>query len=186
MGTSSNVVSGKADVYIAPETAAIPGLTGNATDFTGGGFTALGYTDDGVEIDYTATDAEIRVDEESFPIDVLIDKESASISVKLAETTMQNISYALTGATLAGDQVTFGGLERPNIFRIGVQGKAPADPATPTLFKTRQIVFYRVYAKSAMKMHYKRNGKVMIQVQFVALADSTQPATQRAGIFKDS
>ena len=178
MATVSNVISGSAALYIAAETVAIPTLTGNVATF--GAFTEIGYTDDGIEVDYSATDAEIRVDEESFPVDVLIDKESASISVKMAETTMQNLYFALTGATFTGgNEITFGGLARPNIFRIGVQGPAP------TTNKTRQIIFFRVYAKSAMKLHYKRNAKVTYQVQFMALADSTQPVNSRAGIFKD-
>ncbi len=179
MGDVSKVISGSGAVYIAAETVAIPTLSGDpATDFAA--FTAVGYTDDGVEIDYTAKDAEIRVDEESFPVDVLIDQESASISVKMAETGMENLYFAMTGATFNGtDQITFGGLARPNIFRIAFSGPAP------TTNKVRELVLYRVYAKSAMKMHYQRSKKVFYQVQFMALADSTQPLTARAGICQD-
>ena len=179
MGDVSKVISGSGAVYVAAETVAIPTLTGNPTsDF--GNFTAVGYTEDGVEFDYSATDTEIRVDEESFPVDVLIDKESASVSMKMAETDMQNLYYALTGATFTGgNTITFGGLPRPNIFRIGFSGPAP------TTNKTRELILFRAYAKSALKMAYKRNAKVMYQVQFMALADSTQPANERAGIVKD-
>ena len=179
MGDVSKVISGSGAVYIAAESVAIPTLSGDpVTDFAA--FTAVGYTDDGVEIDYTATDTEIRVDEESFPVDVLIDKESASVSVKMAETDMQKLYFAMTGATFNGtDQITFGGLPKPNIFRVGFSGPAP------TTNKTRELVLYRVYAKSALKMHYKRNAKVMYQVQFMALADSTQPVNARAGIVQD-
>jgi hypothetical protein len=179
MGDVSKVISGSGAVYVAAETVAIPNLSGNPTsDFSA--FTAIGYTEDGVEIDYQATDTEIRVDEESFPVDVLIDKESASVSVKMAETEMQNLFFAITGATFTGgNTIDFGGLPRPNIFRVGFSGPAP------TTNKTREMILYRTYAKSALKMHYKRNAKVMYQVQFMALADSTQPESERAGKIKD-
>jgi hypothetical protein len=179
MGDVSKVVSGSGAVYIAAETVAIPNLTGNPTaDFAA--FTAVGYTDDGVEIDYSASDTEIRVDEESFPVDVLIDKESASVSIKMAETDMGNLYFAMAGATFTGgDTIVFGGLERPNIFRIGFSGPSPDTN------KTRELILFRAYAKSALKMHYKRNAKVMYQVQFMALADSTQPAAARAGRVHD-
>ena len=179
MGDVSKVISGSGAVYVAAETVAIPNLTGNPTsDFSA--FTEVGYTEDGVEFDYSASDVEIRVDEESFPVDVLIDKESASISIKMAETGMQNLYYALTGATFTGgNTIAFGGLPRPNIFRIGFSGPAP------TTNKTRELILFRAYAKSALKMHYKRNAKVFYQVQFMALADSTQAVNERAGLVKD-
>jgi hypothetical protein len=179
MADGTKVISGSGAVYVAAETVAIPNLTGNPTsDFSA--FTPVGYTDDGVEIDYSAKDTEIRVDEESFPIDVLIDTETASISVKMAETGMDKLFLALTGATFTGgDTIVFGGLARPNIFRVGFSGPSPDTN------KTRELILFRCYAKSALKMHYKRNAKVMYNVQFVALADSTQPAAARAGRFHD-
>ena len=176
--SNANVISGSAALFIAAETVAIPTLTGNVANFNA--FTEIGYTQDGVEFDYSATDVEVRADEESFPVDVLLDKETASVSVKMLESTIQNLYFALTGATFTGgNEITFGGLPRPNIFRIAVQGPAP------TTNKVRQIVLFRVYAKSAIKLHYKRTAPVFYQVQFMALADSTQPANSRAGIFRD-
>lgn len=178
MGDVSKVISGSGAVYVAAETVAIPNLTGNPTsDF--GNFIAVGYTDDGVEIDYSAKESEIKVDEESFPVDVLIDTETASVSVKMAETDMEKLSLAMAGSTLTGSTITFGGKEKPNIFRVGFSGPAP------TTNKTRELILFRAYPKSALKMHYKRNAKVMYNVQFVALADSTQPVNARAGKFQD-
>ena len=176
----SEVISGFGTLYIAPElTVAIPTLTGNASDFAA--FDTPGYTEDGVEADYSSTEKEIRVDEESFPVDVLIDKETASFNVKLAQTTMHNLAYAMTGASInvALDTVTFGGKAKPDIFRVAFMGPSPATN------KVRQILFFRCYAKSALKLQYKRNGQVMYQCQFMALADSSQPAASRAGVYQD-
>lgn len=174
----AEVISGTGVLYIAAETVAIPTLTGNATDFNL--FDSPGYTLDGVEVDYSATDKLITVDEESFPVDVLIDKETSSFNVKLAQTTMQNLYYSMTGATLTGgNTVTFGGKVRPDIFRVAFIGPSPATN------KTREILFFRTYAKSALKLTYKRSGELVYQCQFMALADSTQAVGSRAGIYKD-
>ncbi len=174
----ADVITGFGTLFVAPETVAVPTLTGNVGDFSG--FDTPGYTEDGVEVDYSATDKEIRVDEETFPVDIIIDKEVASINVKLAQTTIQNLYYAMTGATLiATDTVAFGGKLRPDKFRVAFMGPSPGATAV------RQILFFRTYAKSAIKLTYKRNGQVMYQCQFMALADSTQPVAQRAGIFQD-
>jgi len=175
----SQVITGFGTLYIAPESVAIPTLTGNASDFSD--FDTPGYTEDGVEVDYQSTEKEIRVDEESFPVDVLIDKEVASINVKLAQTTVQNLYYAMTGATLdlGSNKVSFGGKAKPDIFRVAFQGPSPETNGV------RQIVYFRCYAKSAFKLQYKRNGQVVYQCSFMALADSSQPAASRAGVFQD-
>src|SRR5207244_12886332 len=88
-----SIVTGHGRLFLAPETVAIPTLSGSDGDF--GGFDLLGYTDDGIEADHTSTDKEIRVDEETDPVDVLTDKESNMVAVKLAEATMQNLYYAM-------------------------------------------------------------------------------------------
>jgi hypothetical protein len=180
MPDGKKVIAGSGAVYIAAETVAIPTLTGSVNNFSA--FTEVGYTEDGIESDYSATDFEVRVDEESYPVDVLIDKETSSLSFKMAETSMQNLYYAITGATFTGgDTVTFGGKAKPDIFRVGFIGPGSDGP-----LKIRQLLLFRAYPKSAFKAHYKRSGKVVYQVQFMCLADSTQPAGSRAGIWKDS
>lgn len=177
----AQVIAGFGTLYIAPFSAAIPTLTGApASDFPSPTWDTPGYTDDGIEFDYSATDKEIHVDEESFPVDVLIDKEVGSANVKLAQTSMQNLYYAMTGANFNGtDTITFGGNSRPNFFRLGFSGPGPGTTGI------REICLFKVYPKSAVKVHYKRNDKIVYQVQFMVLADSTQAAGSRGGTFKD-
>src|SRR5437773_6022828 len=135
------ITTGHGRLYLAPETVAIPNLTGADGDFSGT-FDLLGYTDDGVEADHTSTEKEIRVDEETDPVDVLTDKESNMVSVKLAEATMQNLYYAMSGATLpSADVITFGGKPRPNIFRLGFVMPSERN-ATTLLQGTRELVLF--------------------------------------------
>ena len=174
----SQVVIGSAKLFIAAEAIAIPTFSGAETDFAA--FTAVGYTNDGIECDHGATFHEVHADEESDPIDVSIDKETHGVSVKMIESGLQNLYYAMAGATFNGsDEITFGGKAKPDLFRIGVIGPSPAAN------KTRELIIYRAYPKSALKLHYKRNMELIYQVQFVALSDSTQPAKARTGMYKD-
>lgn len=176
---SSQLIIGPAQFFITPYTGAFPTLTGvAATDFSA--FDSPGYTNDGVEADHTTTEKEIRADEESDPIDVIIDKESNGVSVKLIQTTMQNLYYAMAGATLPdANTITFGGKFRPDLFTIGLVGAATREG------KIREMLLYRCYAKTALKIKYQRTSEAIYQVSFMALADSTQPALARTGIYKD-
>jgi hypothetical protein len=175
---STEVTIGPSQIFIAPESVAIPPLTGNVSDFAA--FDTPGYTEDGVELDHTTTDHEVRADEESDPIDIIIDKETNGISVKLLQTNMKNLYYAMAGATMPdADTITFGGKQRPDIFRVGVVG--PSTRAN----RTRFMLLYRVYAKTALKIQLKRAKEAIYQVNFIALADSTQAAGARTGIYKD-
>jgi hypothetical protein len=175
---SSQLIIGPAQLFIAPDTVAIPTLTGNASDFAA--FDSPGYTSDGLEADHTTTDKEIRADEESDPIDVIIDKESNGVNVKLIQTTMQNLYYAMAGATMPdAATITFGGKFRPSIFRIGVIGPSTREGLT------RFLLLYRCYAKTALKIKMQRTSEAIYQVNFVALADSTQPLLARTGTYKD-
>ena len=176
---SKQVTIGPSTLFIAPESIAIPTLTGvAATDFAG--FDTPGYTEDGVELDHTTTEHEVRADEESDPIDIIIDKETNAVNIKFLQTTMKNLYYAMAGATMPDPStITFGGKSRPDIFRIGVVG-----PSTREGF-TRFLLLFRAYAKSALKVQLKRAKEAVYQVSFVALADSTQALGARTGLYKD-
>jgi len=172
MGNVSNVISGSAQLFYAPAGTAVPTLTGNVGAF--GTFTEVGFTDKGIELDYTATDKDIEVDELTSPVDVLITKEKLEISVVLAESTLENLFIAISGGTLvSAAELTIGGKVRPTEFLLGVHGPAP-NPTNPLVVGVRQIIIYRAMPKGNPKMHYTRRDKVMYQAKFEALADSTR------------
>ena len=174
MGNVANVISGPASLYIMPDSPTIvyPTLTGSANDFSA--FSQLGYTDKGVEFDYSSTDKDIDVDELTSPVDVLITAEKLTIGVTLAETQLQNLYYSISGGTLVGtNEITIGGLVRPVRFVMGLIGPAPVSSSTP--LGIREILIYRVISKGTVKMHYQRKDKLMYQAQFQALGLSTLP-----------
>jgi|SRR5581483_2389203 len=167
MGNTANVIYGPAQLFIAPAGTAQPTLTGSATNFAA--FAQPGFTDDGIEFDYTATIKDVMVDELTSPAAVILTAEKLVITAKLAEATLQNLFYAIAGAVqVSTTHLTTGGLTAPNEFMLGVMGPAP------TTNKTRQILVYRTIQKAAVKMHFQRKDKVIFNCQFEALADSTK------------
>jgi hypothetical protein len=169
MGNVANVIVGSAQLFIADAGTPVPTLTGNASDFAA--FTDPGFTDDGVEMDYTPSMKKIMVDELSSPVKQVITAEDLVIAVKLAETTLQNLFYALAGGVLvSATEITLGGLTIPNEFVLGFIGPSPSTPNA-----VREGVIYRVIQKQAVKAHYQRKDKQIYQCQFEAMADSSFP-----------
>jgi hypothetical protein len=178
MADVANVISGPATLYIAPDGTTIPTLTGNASDFAA--FSQPGYTDKGIEFDYASTDKEIDVDELTSPVDVLITGEKLTVSVSLAETTLQNLYFAISGGTLTtATRLDIGGKIRPSRFVMGIMGPAPSTNLT------RQIVIYRCISKGTVKLHYQRKDKLLYQCQFMALGVSTLPINQNLCTIQD-
>jgi len=167
MGDVANVISGPGQLFIAPKGTALPTLTGNASDFAL--FSQPGFTDKGIEIDYTSTDKDIDVDELTTPVDVLITAEKLIVNVSLAETTLQNLYFCISGGTLvSASELTIGGKVRPSEFILGVMGPAPSTNLI------RQILIYRVMPKGNPKLHYQRKDKVMYACQWQGLGDSSR------------
>ena len=171
MGDVANVISGPAQLFIAPDGIAFPTLTGNVNNFAA--FSQPGFTDKGIEFDYASTDKDIDVDELTSPVDVLITGEKLTVTVSLAETTLQNLFFAISGGTLlTANELVIGGKVRPSRFVLGIMGPAPSTNLT------RQILIYRAVPKGTVKMHYQRKDKLMYQAQFQALGLSTLPDGQ--------
>jgi hypothetical protein len=178
MGDVANVISGPATLFIAPDGTAFPTLTGSAGDFAS--FSQPGFTDKGVEFDYASTDKDIDVDELTSPVDVLITAEKLTVTVSLAETTLQNLYYAISGGTLVSTaQLTIGGKLRPSKFVMGIMGPAPSTGLV------RQILIYTVIPKGTVKMHYQRKDKLMYQASFQALGRSDKAAGANLCIIQD-
>ena len=64
------------------------------------GLTEVGYTEDGVTIEYSVDAADVEVAEETFPINRVITKETLAITCNLAESSLLNITRGMIGAKL--------------------------------------------------------------------------------------
>lgn len=87
-------------------------MAGNAANLNTGpcwvryGATDLGYTKGGVKIEYKAESVDIEVDQETNPVDVMIKATDYTVSVPLAEYTLENLNLAFPGSEIVTDKTT--------------------------------------------------------------------------------
>jgi len=118
--------------------------------------TEVGYTEDGVTIEYAPTINDIEVEEETVPISRVITKEDISITCNMAESDLEQLELALAGSSRAGDVITLGGGEIQN-FAIKIVGTAPSAA-------TRTIYAGYVHPTGTVGMSYKKGEKTIVPV----------------------
>lgn len=121
----------------------------------------IGYTEDGVTMEYTADEADIEVEEETFPIDRVITKETTAITCNMAESSLFNMDKAMAGSVLSGNVITLGG-------GVNKLLNLTLEVITPSGFK-RTYYMPRAHATGAVGMPYKKGEKTLIPVTFQAL-----------------
>ena len=152
MGTISNVMVGVATLEFGDEGGV-------------GAFTLVGYTEDGVNLEYTADTSDIEVEEETFPIARPITKETLAVTCNMAESSLANMDAAIAGSVLAAPQITIGkivggGVQKEKAIRI--VGTNPA--GTP-----RTILIASATATGTVGMQYRKGEKTIVPVTFQAL-----------------
>ena len=118
--------------------------------------TEVGYTEDGVNIEYAPTVENIKVAEETVPINRVITDEDITITCNMAESDLEQLELALAGASRAGDVITLGGGTLQN-FAIKIVGTAPAGA-------TRTIYAGYVHPTGTVGMSYKQGEKTIVPV----------------------
>lgn len=125
------------------------------------GYTEVGYTEDGVTLEYNADTADIDVEEETLSLDRVITKERLSVKANLAEASLYNLGAAMAGASLSGNIITLGGgVIRKVALRI--TGLSPAG-------YTRGIFIAKATAIGTVGMPFKKGEKTVVPVEFQAL-----------------
>ena len=137
-----------------------PGGTAPAMSFSSP-FTEVGYTEDGVTMEYAAEATDIMVHEETFPIDSAITKESITVTCNMAEASLTNINNAMAGAVLSGNIITLGdGVNKT--MNLKIEGTSPAG-------YLRAIQIPKAVASGTVGMSYKKGEKTIIPISFKAL-----------------
>lgn len=135
-------------------------LTYHTTPNTASGSvsTELGYTEDGVTIEYTPTIADIEVEEQTFPIGRVITKEEIKVTCNCAENLAANLLQALAGG-LGTPIVLDGGVMQD--FSLKIYGDSPAG-----LHRTIYIPY--AHTVDTVAMSYKKGEKTIIPITFSA------------------
>lgn len=179
MGNVANVIVGSGILFVAPFGTAPPSLATLPTEaaWLAAGWKEPGYTDSGVEFDYTPGYKEIKVDEEASPVKRLLDTENLSITAGLAEATIENLNRAIAASTLTNPgtgikTLVVGSLPDASIpdLAIAFQGPSPGGGTD------RVIIAWKARVTSSIKLKYQRADKVVYAVTWGTTADSTQAA----------
>jgi len=132
-------------------------------------FTEVGYTEDGVTMEYAAEQADVVVHEETFPIGSKITSESLSVTCNMAEASLANMNNAMAGAVLSGSKITLGaGVNKT--MNLKIEGTNPAG-------YLRAIHIPLAVAGGTVGMAYKKNEKTIVPVTFKALKGDNPACT---------
>lgn len=132
-------------------------------------FEEVGYTEDGVTMEYSADTADIEVEEETFPIDRVITKEGVQVTCNMAESSMANLAHAMAGAVLTGNILNLGGgvLQEVN---LKIEGLTPAG-------FLRAVHVPKATATGRVGMSYRKGSKTVVPVTFQALKGDSPACT---------
>lgn len=132
-------------------------------------FTEVGYTEDGVTVEYTVDEADIDVAEETFSIGRVITKEAAIVTCNMAESSLYNIDKAMAGSVLSGSILTLGGGVNKRM-NLKIEG---TDPDGFLLAIHVPIAT----AMGAVSMSYMKGVKNIVPVTFQALKGTEAAVT---------
>ena len=132
----------------------------------------VGYTEDGVTIEYSPAVADIEVEEETFPIDRALTKETLTITCNCAETSITNLGYAIAGAVGLTSPILIGAaaagvggvLQKFSLKIVGIG---------PTGGFVRTILCPYVNPTGAVGMSYKKGEKTIVPMSFLAYKGDT-------------
>jgi len=148
--TVANVLTGVAELSV--------GTKGIAADVP------VGYTEDGVNFEYSADVSDIETEEETFPINRVITKETITVTCNCAESSIANIGYAIAGADGAVTPVLIGAAAGGGVLQtcsIKIVGVNPSGAA-------RTIELLYAHPTGTVGMAYKKGEKTVVPMSFVA------------------
>jgi len=129
----------------------------------------VGYTEDGVTVEYTADTIDIEVEEETFAINRVIAKETLAVTCNMAENIMDNLNDAMPGAVRVGNVITLdAGVNKT--MNLKIQGTNPAG-------FHREILIPNATTTAAVGMSYRKGGKTIIPITIQALKGISDTCT---------
>jgi hypothetical protein len=169
--TAGNVFYGFADIWVAPSGTAAPTSTTVLQDPAAAGYTSIGFTGEGVELEISKDLQDITVEEQLTPVDTVITALQALVRLQLAEDVIANralaygIGTTVTTAQSAGVQV---GKKTLTLGETLVKKALLVDVANPLGFTTRMHIPI-VAPVGSVQTSYRRAEKRVYPVEFRAL-----------------
>ncbi len=128
----------------------------------------VGYSEEGITVEYTAETEDIRVDEETVAIGAALTSEEVTITMNLAESSMYNLDKAMAGSLLSG-----------SILKIGAGTlkilNARIELTNPAGYK-RHILIPSCFATGGVAMLSRKNEKTVVPITLKALKTTNEAA----------
>ena len=180
---SYEVLVGVGKLYVAPANTTKPNLTAEP----GGDWVYLGETSDGVTVTKSQDIAEHKSDQRTGAVKATRTDESLTVATKLMQATLENLAYAIGGATVNDDPPQAGVIGTRTVglylggdvaeFAILFRGDSPYGPYPG------QYYIPRGYFGGEVGQEFKKDKEVVIPVEFHALEDlTTADASMRFGV----
>lgn len=176
----ANILIGTGKLFLAPEGEPLPDITGDTITFAGN-WLEMGFTEEGVEIEYTPEFFDAVVDQELTAVKKVLTAEAVVLRTRLAEADLDRLSKAIAGAAFstiaqaagqsAQDVVKIGG-GTAAVKALAFEGKSPEGGF-------RIIFVHRAVSAEAVVQAYKKGEKTIFAVAFAALADTNKPAGEK-------
>ena len=145
-----------------------PGSTTVAGILFNGPWTDVGYTEDGVTFEYTATEEDTRVEEETFAIGCGLTSEGATVSCNMAEASLFNLDKAMSGSLLSGSILKLGAGTMKELS-LQLVGTTPSGHHLT-------ITIPKAVAVGAVTTSFRRAIKNTIPISFKVLKPANEPA----------
>lgn len=153
------------------------------------GGTDLGHTQGGVTVSYSPEFTDMVADQfGSTPFDKALKGEALTVTVPLAESQVANINKAIPLSTLAGSgdgRATVGKDAGARLLDQAAQLVLhPLANAAGNL--SEDVVLHKAAVHNDVEIGYNNDGERIIEVEFIALIDTTKADGNWLGFFGDS
>ena len=185
MGDVANIVVGPGELFLAPVGTAPPDEEQNILNWAG--WTNLGFTDGGLEVEYTPEAADHFVDQELGPVKTTLTAEQFVVRAPLAEATLQNLNKAISASTfsqvaagggITGKDILTVGTGPLTEFALGFEAESPESQADGTQ-GWRLLIVWRVLSVAAIGQAYRKGEKTLFPAEFRAQVESSKPKGER-------
>lgn len=173
MGTATNVVVGVGELYLAAYGATAPTIPADADSAITmpAGWTNLGYTQDGVKVEYSPKVTQIFVDQTPSAVHSILTGEDLKVTTNLAELTIENLAKVISASTYTSTSATK--------KSIGIGGGALLDYALcfigpgPDGGKSVLLV-HKCRSIGAAGPKFSKEAAAQLPVEITALVDDTK------------
>jgi len=147
----------------------------------------LGLSKGGCTFSYAPEYHEVNVDQYgNSPAEMFLVGEKITVKVPLAESTIANMKVAMPMGTFGGAgnaRMTLGRDASEKLSNsAGLLLLHPVNEGT----RVNDIVLYRAVAQSTIELNHVIDGEKILEVEFVALIDTTKSNGARLGLIGDS